>query len=196
MWKSQTCIGYALGSRSCRARVARWPSRALVLPASSQTVPSDQPTRPDFWVLGTGVAGGGLAELRGVEQVEGQQVMTGLRRAFGRGSSAAGQRHAGEVELELAFVALAVAGAVEHSVDPREDVLGAEVSRRSPRPSLTNRSSVAAAICSTKPESRFGVRPSLPLAQRLNSDASSALADSGIEIERNLVTFTSLRETV
>ena len=25
--------------------VARWPSRALVLPASSQTVPSDQPTR-------------------------------------------------------------------------------------------------------------------------------------------------------
>ena len=36
------------------------------------------------------------------------------------------QWHAGEVELELGLVALAVAGAVEHRVDPGEDILGAE----------------------------------------------------------------------
>ena len=32
--------------------VARWRSRALVLPASIQTVPSDQPTRPTSGFLG------------------------------------------------------------------------------------------------------------------------------------------------
>ena len=48
------------------------------------------------------------------------------RRQFSEEFSTSRQRHAGEVELEWGLVALAVAGAVEHRVDPGEDILWAE----------------------------------------------------------------------
>ena len=47
---------------------------------------------------------------------------------------AAGQRHAGEVELEMSLVLLAVTGAVEHRVDPGDS--GIEVERTEAHNSL------------------------------------------------------------
>ena len=57
--------------------------------------------------------------------MEGQQVMAGLRQ-LSEEVDTSGQRHAGEVELEVGLVAAAVAGAVEHRVDVGEYVLRAE----------------------------------------------------------------------
>ena len=61
----------------------------------------------------------------GLKQVKRQQVVTG----YGQLPEEAGgarQRNAGEVELEVGLVALAVAGAVEDGVDVGEHILGAE----------------------------------------------------------------------
>ena len=93
------------------------------------------------------------------------------------------RRHAGEVELELGLVALAVAGAVEHRVDPGEDVLGAE-----------SVAEIAAAVadesqfgggCNLLDEPRVQIRRATVLALGPAAEQRPVgLADSGIEVKR------------
>ena len=79
-------------------------------------------------VAGHGVAGDGGGHIRRFQQVQGHQLPP--QRAGGpKQRRVAGQRHAGEVDLQEFGVALAVGRAVEDGVDVVEDVFGAELAR-------------------------------------------------------------------
>ena len=92
-------------------------------------VEPDSPARPadaaDLGRAGAGVVRDGLGEIGRLEKMEGQQVVTCLRQ-LSEDVRVPRWRNAGEVELEVCPTEAAVGRAVEHGVDPGEQVLGAK----------------------------------------------------------------------
>ena len=102
----------------------RWPVTLLASPhASSQTVSSDQPTRPTSGFAAADELGDGLVELGRFQQVQGDEFAAepGQR---AEQLQVPGQRQAREIDLQKLRVAAPVAGTVKHRVGVVEDVFG------------------------------------------------------------------------